>query len=254
MTVSEAKQKLVSWANAQVGYAEPGDNWNRYAQGKTEAYGWDVQNQPWCDVFVDCGFIECFGLELASKLTYQSVGAFSALCSQSAQYYKNAGAWYATPEVGDQVFFFVSGGINHTGIVTSVSGGVVYTVEGNASDAVRRSAYAVGSAYIAGYGRPRWAAAAEKEPSRVPASSAPAPAAGGSCTVTVTLPVIAYGDRGDYVRLMQQRLIAKGYSCGPWGADGEYGGGTKAALTAFQRGAGLDADGVCGKASWTKLL
>ena len=54
--------------------------------------------------------------------------------------------------------------------------------------------------------------------------------------------------------LMQQRLIAKGCSCGPWGADGEYGPGTQAALTAFQRAEGLAADGVCGRQSWTKLL
>ena len=39
-----------------------------------------------------------------------------------------------------------------------------------------------------------------------------------------------------------------------YGADGDYGGGTRAALTAFQRGAGLSADGVCGRQSWAKLL
>ena len=54
--------------------------------------------------------------------------------------------------------------------------------------------------------------------------------------------------------LMQQRLIAKGCSCGPWGADGDYGGGTKAALLQFQRKAGLAADGVCGARSWSALL
>lgn len=252
MTVSEAKQKLIDWALAQVGYTEGADNYNRYAQGMSPAYGWDVQNQPWCDVFVDAGFVACFGLELAARLTCQRVGAFSALCSQSAQYYKNAGAWYAAPEAGDQVFFFVSGGINHTGIVTGVSGGVVYTVEGNASDAVRRGAYAVGSAYIAGYGRPRWTEAAKTE--SAPSPSVPAEKDAKTCTVTVTLPVVAYGDKGEYVRLMQQRLIARGYSCGRYGADGDYGDGTRAALTAFQRGAGLSADGVCGRQSWTKLL
>ncbi len=247
MTVSEAKQKLISWAGEQIGYTEAADNWNKYASGRTDVYGWDVQNQPWCDVFVDAGFIECFGPELAAQLTYQPRGAFSALCSQSAQYYKNNGAWFRTPEVADQIFFNVSGGINHTGIVTAVSGGVVYTVEGNASDMVRRNAYGVGSAYIAGYGRPRWTLFDGS-------SAAPAPAADESCTVTVTLPVVRYGDRGEYVTLMQQRLIAKGCSCGPWGADGDYGGGTKTALLQFQRKEGLAADGVCGAQSWARLL
>ncbi len=253
MTIAEAKAKLTSWALAQVGYTEGENNYNKYAQGKTGAYGWDVQNQPWCDVFVDAGFIECFGLELASKLTYQPKGRFSALCSQSAQYYKNNGAWRNTPELGDQVFFNVSGGINHTGIVTSVSGGVVYTVEGNSSDMVRRNAYGVGSAYIAGYGRPNWAAAETAADQAAPSPAAPA-AEEVRCTVTLTLPVLRYGDTGEYVTLMQQRLIAKGCSCGPWGADGDYGGGTKAALLQFQRKSGLAADGVCGAQSWTKLL
>ena len=252
MTISQAKQKLIDWALAQVGYAEGADNWNKYAQNKTDAYGWNVQNQPWCDVFVDAGFIACFGFDLAAKLTFQPGGGFSALCSQSAQYYKNAGAWRGTPESGDQVFFYVSGGINHTGIVTSVSGGVVYTVEGNASDSVRRCAYAVGSACIAGYGRPRWAAVEGAQEQSAP--SAPAQKDAETCTVTLTLPVLSYGDEGEYVKLMQQRLIAKGFSCGSWGADGEYGPGTQAALIAFQRAEGLAADGVCGRQSWTKLL
>ena len=248
MTIEQAKEKIVSWARAQVGYKEGEQNWNKYAVGKAGAYGWDVQNQPWCDVFVDAGFIECFGLETAARMTCQPKGAFSALCAQSAQYYKDAGAWYGTPEKGDQIFFYRDGGINHTGIVTSVSGGVVYTVEGNASDAVRRCAYALGSACIAGYGRPHWAVVSSA------AEAAPPQTAGARCTVTLTLPIVSCGDTGEYVTLMQQRLIAKGYSCGRWGADGDYGDGTKAALLQFQRKAGLDADGVCGAQSWTKLL
>ena len=252
MTIAEAKSKLISVALGEVGYAEGADNWNKYAEGMDPYYGWHVQNQPYCDIFVDWCFVKAFGAELAARLTCQPQGKFSALCSQSAQYYRDNGAWFQTPELGDQIFFNVSGGINHTGIVTAVSGGVVYTVEGNSSDMVRRCAYGVGSAYIAGYGRPRWAAVENADGESAP--SAPVQKENGSCLVTVTLPVISFGDTGEYVRLMQQRLIAKGYSCGPWGADGDYGGGTRAALTAFQRGAGLAADGVCGQQSWTKLL
>ena len=29
MTIAEAKQKLISWAQAQIGYAEGADNWNK---------------------------------------------------------------------------------------------------------------------------------------------------------------------------------------------------------------------------------
>jgi hypothetical protein len=59
----------------------------------------------------------------------------------SAEYYKNNGAFFDTPEVGDQVFFYVSGAINHTGIVESVANPgsnwtSITTIEGNAADMV----------------------------------------------------------------------------------------------------------------------
>lgn len=41
MTISEAKQKLVAWCNAQVGYQEGANNWNKYAPKWTAAgIGW----------------------------------------------------------------------------------------------------------------------------------------------------------------------------------------------------------------------
>ena len=259
MTISEAKAKLVNWALAQVGYAEGANNYNKYAPEWTQAGGWNAQNQPWCDVFVDVGFIETFGIDLASKLTYQPKGGFSALCSASANYYKANGAWFSTPDVGDQVFFNVSGGINHTGIVVGVSGGIVTTVEGNSSDAVRRNSYAVSSSYIAGFGRPNWSifynnstpSVTDGENTKPPAAEQPKVK---TCTVTVTLPVIEYGDASMWVKLMQTALIGRGFNCGWYGADGEYGQQTKIGLYEFQKKNGLETDNICGKATWKKLL
>lgn len=256
MTIQEAKAKLVAWCNDQVGYTEGANNYNKYAPKWTAAGGWNAQNQPWCDIFVDCGFIECFGIDLASKLTYQPKGGFSALCSASAQFYKNNGAWFSTPAVGDQVFFNVSGGINHTGIVVGVTGGVVTCVEGNSSDAVRKNNYNLGISYIAGFGRPNWSVFEEggaDEPEPTPAPE-PEPAKPNTCEVTVTLPVIEYGDASMYVKLMQTALIGRGFNCGWYGADGEYGQQTKIALFQFQQKNGLDADNICGQATWKKLL
>ena len=87
MTENEARQKLIAWAEAQIGTREGVNNWNRYAAGMKKLYGWDVQNQPWCDIFVDAGFVECFGLELAMAMTYQFPGCAGAACRYSAQYY-----------------------------------------------------------------------------------------------------------------------------------------------------------------------
>ena len=54
------------------------------------------------------------------------------------------------------------------------------------------------------------------------------------------------GDYGEDVRSMQKMLIACGFSCGPDGADGDFGKNTLAGLTAFQTAKGLPADGIYG--------
>ena len=131
-------------------------------------------------------------------------------------YYKNNGAWFSTPAVGDQVFFNVSGGINHTGIVVGVTGGVVTCVEGNSSDAVRKNNYNLGTSYIAGFGRPNWSifeegGASEPEPNPAPE---PEPPKQDTCEVTVKLPVIKYGDASMWVKVMQTLLIGRGFNCG----------------------------------------
>ena len=89
-------------------------------------------------------------------MTYQRVGAGSALCSASASYYQSYNAFSMTPQVGDQIFFYISGGINHTGIVESIENNRVITIEGNSSDEVKRNTYILGSLIIAGYGHPNW--------------------------------------------------------------------------------------------------
>ena len=247
MTIEQAKQKIVNWAIAQIGYVEGENNWNKYAT----KYDSNVQNAPWCDVFIDVGFIECFGIEAAKKMTFQP--RFSALCSASANYYKANNAWFSTPAVGDQIFFNVSGGINHTGIVVGVSGGYVTTVEGNSSDMVRRNNYVVNSSYIAGYGRPDWSVVTEPQTSTNPTTPEPEKKQ-KTCTVTLTLPVLEFGDKSVYVKDMQNHLIQKGFSCGWMGADGDFGQQTKIALFEFQKKNGLETDTICGQATYKKLM
>ncbi|MBO5917365.1 MAG: peptidoglycan-binding protein [Oscillospiraceae bacterium] len=52
------------------------------------------------------------------------------------------------------------------------------------------------------------------------------------------------GDEGADVKQLQQNLIKLGYSCGKWGADGEFGDCTEQAVEAFQRAHGLAETGV----------
>ena len=60
------------------------------------------------------------------------------------------------------------------------------------------------------------------------------------------------GSSGEPVRQIQQGLQSRGLYQGP--VDGAYGGATQAAVRIFQKGAGLDADGIVGPASWQALL
>lgn len=64
---------------------------------------------------------------------------------------------------------------------------------------------------------------------------------------------LSQGDKGDAVKTMQTMLIACGYSCGKYGADGDFGTGSKNALKAFQKDYGLTIDGKYGNNSKAKL-
>lgn len=59
------------------------------------------------------------------------------------------------------------------------------------------------------------------------------------------------GSRGEVVREVQQQLIDQGYL--EDGADGVCGPRTVAAIKKFQRAAGLEADGICGRATYRAL-
>ena len=168
-----AVEKLISIVRGEVGYLEKksnkdldsktgnagSNNYTKYARDLYPA----LQGQPWCDMFVDWCFVQAFGKVKAQQLIG---GGFSAYTPASAQYYKNIGQWRVDrPEPGDQIFFKNSVRICHTGIVTRVEGGKVYTIEGNTSGAsgviangggVREKSYALSDPGIAGYGRPDW--------------------------------------------------------------------------------------------------
>lgn len=60
------------------------------------------------------------------------------------------------------------------------------------------------------------------------------------------------GSSGDEVRALQQRLAALGDYRGP--IDGDFGGGTQAAVMAFQRRSGIEADGSVRQATWEALF
>lgn len=259
MTEQEAIDKLVDWANSQIGTHEGADNWNKYADSfdTTRLYGWNVQNAPWCDVFVDAGFITLFGFEVGSAMTYQYAGCNGAACRYSAEYYQEHGAFYQEPQRGDQVFFYSGAIIGHTGIVTQVGMDAITTVEGNSSDAVTRRSYTIGSPQIAGYGRPNWSLAGRDI--IVPTIPAPTPPTepqrprfsyhGYKYTVKVNL--LKNGDFGALVSNLQTLLSAQGFDCQ---IDGQFSDETEEAVERFQSQHHLTVDGEVGGQTWQALL
>jgi hypothetical protein len=242
-----------------VGYHEGVNNWNKYAEipEVEQLYGWKPQSTYWCDTFVDACFVACFGLELTSKLTYQPIGSGSALCRTSADYYKEHVAFFQTPEIGDQAFFFSAGDINHTGIVVRVDGGSVHTVEGNSSDSVAERVYSVNdSNRIAGYGRPNWAIVSVESIDPRPADhiADDGKKADEPRTYTLSMPYLSKGSSGDAVWVLQTLLQAHNISCGQYGADKDFGTDTELAVRQFQRRHALQADGIVGSETGAKLF
>ena len=179
--------KSVIAALAEVGYLEkhtpqeldeklanPGaENFTKYARDMAAHVGFYLgskQGYPWCDVFVDWCFTQAYGAQNARRLLCQPLLSRGAGCRYSYGYFQEAGQLAFYPMPGDQIFFRRDGTICHTGIVTRVSGGVVYTVEGNTSDeegvipnggCVTEKQYPVDHPEIAGYGRPDYSLVGE---------------------------------------------------------------------------------------------
>lgn len=179
--------KLIDMARSQIGYLEKSkaayeadpsvlddfkrgagmDNYTKYArdQWKVRYFNGQKQGVAWCAVFVGWCFLQCFGKDTALQLQCQPrSGNAGAGCGASAKYYKEKGRFSGEPAAGDQIFFQDgNGSVSHTGIVEKVSGGKVFTIEGNSDGMVATHSYKAGSERIYGYGHPDWSIVKESE-------------------------------------------------------------------------------------------
>jgi len=261
------KQKVIQLAISQKGYKEKASdaflddpdanagsgNWTKYARDLDNIPGFynGKKNGPWgewCDIYIDWLFVRAYGAPIALGLLCQPVGSAGAGCQYSCQYYKNKGRFFQTPEVGDQIFFSYGSGISHTGLVIEVNQFAIITIEGNVNNQVQQCSYPHDSSVIYGYGRPCWELYTEEE------TTTPEPEKPKADKITVSLPEIKYGDTGLWVKVMQTILIGKGFSCGSYGADGDYGTQTKIALYEFQKARGITTNFICDAETWTNLL
>jgi hypothetical protein len=98
------------------------------------------------------------------------------------------------------------------------------------------------------YANPSGAAA----PTPVKAETKPENNSEGYAEVRVR--VLQKEDVGKAVKTLQGALIAHGFPCGRYAADGYFGQATEKAVKLYQMGHGLEADGIVGANTWKALL
>ncbi len=186
MLTGDGRTDTLALALSQLGYMESnsaGDyagttagsgNYTEYCYNMGSVGGYGYQ---WCATFCSWSLLQarctdqnttsawCRNhLGSGSSYIWREVGcAYWATQLQYNGYYQksayNGGSY--TPQPGDLIFFYSSGGINHIGFVVYTSGGYVYTVEGNTGGSagvvanggrVCAKSYSLSSSSIAGYG------------------------------------------------------------------------------------------------------
>lgn len=136
--------------------------------------------------------------------------------------------------------------MSHVGVY--IGGGYVVEATGHARGVVKTKLAGRGWGL---WGKPRWISYADVATPAQPAITTPTT---GSALAVTGLPLLRYGDKGEFVRSAQLLLIGRGYSCGWCGADGEIGQDTCNAVIAFQRAHGLQQDGIIGAQTWARLI
>ena len=102
---------------------------------------------------------------------------------------------------------------------------------------VAEKKYTLTNSRIYGYGRPAYDADAPQQ-----------------TRFSLSMALLRRGSKGESVRALQMLLLGNGFSCGKWGADGDFGDATEIALKYFQRDYNLEVDGIYGKNSHTALM
>ena len=230
---------LTAWHKAQIGTKEtpPGSNNVRY---NTLYYGREVSGDsyPWCMAYIWASFYEC-GL---SHLFYD--GKKTASCTTLMNWAKSKGRFFTSGfREGDIVLYDWDGdpSSEHTGYITQViSDTDIFVVEGNASDAVKLTHPLRKT--ILGVFRPEYDDVPEPQPQ--PKEE----------VFSVKMRYLKNGCIGEDVRALQILLEGRGYSCGRYGTDGEFGSDTESAVRKYQSDTKKAVDGIAGPDTMSGLL
>ena len=297
-------QKVLQVASSEVGYKghktpeqlddptanagmKNGHTYTKFGQ-YLDNLGWVYNSKKngyaWCAIFAAYCYFVSYGDRNAQKMLCQHDRCSAAGCGEWLDYFKRQKQYYGRGQgqAADVVFFCDSSGENvvHVGIVESIKGSIMSTIECNASNSVRRKTYGIWDGRIVGYGRPIWdmtpvgpvpddgkkveepeplqpvvtpaTPAAETKPATEPAQTTPAPAKATECTIT--LPILKEGDKGDQIKTLQ--VLLQRYKCFSGTVNSKFDKNTASAVRAFQKGKGLTvtSPAVVDEATWKKLL
>lgn len=288
--------KVINIAKNEVGYLEKKSNSqldsktaNAGSANYTKYGKWYGLNPDfWCAMFICWIFNEAYGATTAKNLL---CGSFSAACETIKQHFIDKGQYFtSSPKVGDVIFFTGTRhtGANHIGLVTNVSNGRVYTIEGNTSGGstvidngggVANKSYAISYNRILGYGRPKYDAASNSSTKQTSttvsnkattsntytqkqfikdvqsATGAKVDGIAGSETLSKTVTVSKSKNRKHaVVKPIQKYLNLLGHNCGE--VDGIAGVKFDAAVRSFQKSKNCVVDGEITKkcSTWKCLL
>ncbi|MFE7466340.1 peptidoglycan-binding protein [Streptomyces sp. NPDC057499] len=238
---------MLTAAAADVGYKEGPNNKTKHGAW----YGLDYN--PWCDMAVSYWAQQSGNAAVVGRFAY---------CPSHVNWFRARGQWVsknASAKRGDIVFYSWDGGpvADHVGIVTedAPAGGTLHTIEGNTS-AGNAGSQGNGDGcyrrtrprtYVLGFGRPAY-----------PGSSSGGSSFPSRARVTIGGLSYGYGAKGAHVTRVGQALVKRGfgkhYSEGPGPS---WSDADTLNYRDFQRSlgyVGVDADGVPGPTSLTRLL
>lgn len=215
-----------------------------YYKGMNATYKTFKSVGNWCLEFINRVLTDCGAtLEL------------TASCTQAQKIAGSKNLWHrGTDGIRDGDILFFQGlddtphDYDHVAIVEKLNGDYIHTIEGNTGSgdyrmsSINTYAYHRNREILGGYIRISDIVNDYTEPST------------GDKRITCEAVTLHKGCNGVVVKTLQTFLILTGCDCGIYGADGDYGDCTVAAVKKYQTLKGIDSDGIVGTQTWSKIL
>ena len=242
-TINEVVSAFIGCADKLVGVIEGSEQHraiiDMYNSNKPGSEYQMTYTDPWCAAFV--------GAVSAMAGTIKSV-PLTAACSRLRDGILDLGGYEVfDPQPGD---IFIRGNGEHTGIIKSVSGGVIHTIEGNYSDSVSIVAHhSMGLRFY----RPKWSNCIGEETTTSPQPIkwekyrdfyAELPT--NMQRDIKSFPLLYGGCGGVFVKILQKYLGKP--------ETGRFDTDTESAVKFYQKKRQLEVDGQVGKQTWSSFF